>query len=44
MNIYRVAGGITFLLIGLAAFGIHLPGIIRGVAALVAGVALLAGA
>lgn len=41
--VYRILGGITFVLMGLVAFGVSIPHIIVGVCALIAGVALLAG-
>ncbi len=42
--IYRIFGGITFILISLDAFGVpNLPKIVLGIFALVAGIALLAG-
>jgi len=42
--VYRITGGITFLLLGLQAFGVGvIPGVIVGIFALVTGVSLLAG-
>lgn len=41
--IYRISGGITFILIALQAFGLSLPAIVLGIFALIAGVSLLAG-
>ncbi len=43
--VYRITGGIWFLLTGLAALGIFTtPAVVLGILALVAGIALLAGA
>lgn len=41
--IYRIAGGIFFVLLAVSTFGVAVPVILTGVAALVAGIALLAG-
>jgi len=41
--VYRIFGGIAFILIGLAALGLVLPEVVLGIVALVAGGALLAG-
>lgn len=41
--VYRVFGGIAFILLGLEAFGVLSLGVLTGVALLVAGVALIAG-
>jgi len=40
--IYRIFGGIAFILIGLAALGLVLPTVVLGIVAIVAGGALLA--
>jgi hypothetical protein len=44
MTVFRIAGGITFILIGIAAFGFNpIPTWFLGIAAVLAGLALLAG-
>lgn len=42
--VYRIAGGIFFIVLAIGYFGIYdVPGAIMGVIALVAGIALIAG-
>lgn len=41
--IYRITGGIAFLLIGLQNVGVGIPPMVTGIFAIIAGVALLAG-
>lgn len=40
---YRFLGGVTFILFGIDALGVAIPGIVLGIFALLAGIALLVG-
>jgi hypothetical protein len=41
--VYRICGGLFFLVYGLVSLGMAIPAIIVGILAIIAGVALLAG-